>query len=95
MILKFQELNKKRPPRNPEEIIKESFAKSNAVYEKTKPWVEQNLNRVYQPEEFEFKVKKILWLKNICFLILGIEVDHKVGITFFTSPKTNQSVRNC
>ena len=92
MLLKFRELNKDHPPRSPEVIINESFAKSNIVYEKAKPWVEPNLNRVYQPEVIEVKVNRLLWLKGICFLILGIGEEHKVGIAFFYLPE-NREIR--
>lgn len=91
MIIKFQQLAKQRSPRQPELIIREAFERTQVVYEKTKPFV-RNSFRDFNPDAVERSVEKYLWLKGLCFLILGINQEHEIGLSYFYLPE-NQGMK--
>jgi hypothetical protein len=85
--LRFHDLKKNQLPRKPELLVTEAFAKSQAMYKRTKPFIGYSFNRLYQPQAFEELVDKYLWLKGVCFLVLGIKEDHKIGVSYFYLPQ--------
>lgn len=87
MSLEFQVLKINKPPEQPELLIKETFAKSQSVFERTEPFVGHSFHDLYKPESFEQLVNKYLWLKGLCFLVLGIKEDHKIGVAYFYQPE--------
>lgn len=86
MVEKFEELHKKKSPRYPEVVIRESFEKARSLFDRTKPYIGNSFTRVYDPEQIEKNVKKYLWLRGFCFLILGIGEEHKVALSYFYLP---------
>ncbi len=86
MIVKYQDLAKKRTPRQPDVIIRETFQKTQMVYEKTKGLVGNSFQN-FDPESVEKSVEKFLWLKGVCFLILGIGEEHQIGLSYFYRPE--------
>ncbi len=91
MVLKYQQLAKRGTPRPPQQIIKEAFQRTRAVYEKTKPFV-HNTFQDFDPDAVERSVEKYLWLKGLCFWILGINQEHEIGLSYFYLPE-NQGVK--
>lgn len=86
MISKYQELNKTKTPKYPGELLEEAFEKSNNLMVQTKKYYGNNFTRVYDPEMVEKKVRKFLWLKGLYFLILGINDEHRLAMSYFYLP---------
>ncbi len=82
MNVKFQQLEKGRQPRQPAVIIKEAFQKSQTVYEKTKPFVGNSFQN-FDPDAVEHSIERYLWLKGLCFFLLGINQEHEIGLSYF------------
>lgn len=86
MILKYREKGKAGPSHLPDVIISEALERSRTVYEKTRSFFGNNFKRLYQPEQIETSIHKYLWLKGLCFLMLGIGEEHKLAVSFFYLP---------
>ena len=70
MTQRLQDFKRTRLPQNREFLITETFARSQSVYERTKPFVGHSFNSLYKPQAFEELVEKYLWLKGICFFVI-------------------------
>lgn len=92
MVEKYHELRKPYSPRFPALLLKETFEKSQNVYEKTQRFVGNSFKSTVSPEQLEKSIDKFLWLKGLCFFILGIKEEHKIGLSYFYQPG-NESLR--
>lgn len=86
MISKSHEMNKTKTPKSPDVLLEEAFEKSNNLFVQTKKYYGNSFTRVYDPEEVERKVRKFLWLKGLYFLILGINDEHCLAMSYFYLP---------
>ncbi|MCL6588616.1 MAG: hypothetical protein K6U80_01545 [Firmicutes bacterium] len=86
MIAKYAELHRTRAPRPPETVMEESFDNARNLMDYTRKVVGNSLKGIYDPEQVYQKVRHYLWLKGLCFLLLGIGEEHKVAISFFYVP---------
>ena len=83
---KYHELHKNKPPKSPSLVIQETFQRTRAFMDKTRPYIGSSFTRVYDPVQIEKNVNQYLWLKGICFLVLGIGEDHRIALSFFYLP---------
>ncbi|HBF38272.1 MAG TPA: hypothetical protein DDW50_13235 [Firmicutes bacterium] len=86
MELKYHELHKKKTPKPPSAVIQETFQHTRAFMDKTHPYIGSSFTRVYDPVQIEKNVHKYIWLKGICFLVLGIGDEHRIALSFFYLP---------
>ncbi len=86
MTAKYAEMHKKSTPKPPDQLIIDTMERSRTVYEKTRSFVGENFKRVYEPAKIESSVNRFLWLKGLCFIVLGINEDHKMALSFFYVP---------
>jgi hypothetical protein len=86
MVLKYQELHKIHPPTSPELVIKETFDRARMLFDRTRPYVGNSFTRVYDPAQIEKNVNKYLWLKDLCFIVLGIGDEHRIALSYFYQP---------
>jgi len=86
MIKRYAELNKQSHPPLPDQLIIDTLDKTQSVFEKTKSIVGNRFKRQYDPEIIETNINKYLWLKGLCFFILGIGDEHKIAVTYFFEP---------
>lgn len=92
MLLKATELNKKQPPHQPDFLIEDTFSKTDSLFERTRSSIKDNSDRFYEPVSFEKSVQKLLWLKGICFFVMGIKEEHQMAISYFYLPG-NENVK--
>lgn len=86
MLAKYHQLKKSNVPRSPNVIIEDALEKSRNLFDKVKPFVKNDFKKKYQPEEIEKSVNKYLWLKGLCFLVMGIKEEHKIALSYFYVP---------
>jgi hypothetical protein len=94
MIEKYQELDKKAPAESPDQLIAQTLNKSRSVFEKIKSFVGHKFKRQYNPVTLEKSINKYLWLKGLCFIILGIGEEHKIAVSYFYSPGRESVKKN-
>ena len=92
METKYHQLGKNRPPKSPSLVIQETFQRTRAFMDKTRPYVGNSFTRVYDPDQIEKNVHRYIWLKGICFLVLGIGDEHRIALSFFYLPG-NESLK--
>lgn len=92
MISKATELNKTQPRHRPDFLIEDTFAKTDNLFEKTRFAVKDNPGSFYEPVSFEKSVQKLLWLKGVCFLVMGIKEEHQMAFSYFYVPG-NEDIR--
>ena len=93
MVSKATELNKAQPRQLPEFLIEDTFSKTDSLFERTRFAIKDNPGRFYEPETFEKSVQKLLWLKGICFLVIGIKEEHRMAFSYFYLPG-NEGLRH-
>ncbi len=93
MVEEYKVLHKSSTPRSPEIVIQETFDKARLMFDRTKPFIGNNFTREYNPAEIEKKVKKFIWLKGVCFLVLGINDEHRMALAYFYL-SGNQELKN-
>lgn len=86
MLAKASELNKNYPRYSPDFLIEDTFAKTDNLLAKTRFAIKDNPNRFYDPLTFEKSVQKLLWLKGVCFLVMGIKEEHQMAFSYFYAP---------
>jgi hypothetical protein len=86
MVLKYQELHKTNPPGSPSIVIQETFERARTLFDRTRPYVGTSFTRVYDPAQIEKNVHKYLWLKGLCFIVLGIGDEHRIALSYFYLP---------
>ncbi len=92
MLSKATELNKEQPHHLPDFLIEDTFSKTDNLFERTRFAIKDNPGRFYEPVTFEKSVKKLLWLKGICFLVIGIKEEHQMAFSYFYLPG-NENIR--
>ncbi len=92
MLSKAAELNKVNPKHSPDFLIEDTFAKTDNLFEKTRFAIKDNPGRFYEPVSFEKSVQKLLWLKGMCFLVMGIKEEHQMAFSYFYVPG-NEDIR--
>jgi len=92
MAKRYAELKKLSEPPTPDLLITETLNKTQTVFEKTKSIVGNKFKRQYDPDIIEANVNKYLWLKGLCFFILGIGEEHKIAVAYFFEPG-NESIK--
>ncbi|MGE5605616.1 MAG: hypothetical protein ACM3YE_07995 [Bacteroidota bacterium] len=93
MISKATELNKAHPRHLPDFLIEDTFSKTDNLFERTRFAIKDNPGRFYEPESFEKSVQRLLWLKGICFLLMGIKEEHQMAFSYFYLPG-NENIRH-
>lgn len=86
MTKRYVDLKKSSQPPSPDQLIVDTLNKTQSVFEKTKSIVGNKFKRQYDPEIIEANVNKYLWLKGVCFFILGIGDEHKIAVAYFFEP---------
>jgi hypothetical protein len=86
MEMKYHELHKSKPPKSPSLVIQETFQRTRAFMDKTRPYIGSSFTRVFDPVQIEKNVHKYIWLKGICFLVLGIGDEHRIALSYFYLP---------
>ncbi len=86
MLSKADELNKAHPRHLPDFLIEDTFSKTDSLFERTRFAIKDNPGRFYEPESFEKSVQKLLWLKGVCFLLMGIKEEHQMAFSYFYMP---------
>lgn len=86
MLAKASELNKDNPRHSPDFLIEDTFAKTDNLFAKTRVAIKDNPGRFYNPLTFERSVQKLLWLKGVCFLVMGIKEEHQMAFSYFYAP---------
>jgi hypothetical protein len=86
MVLKYQELHKSKQPESPGLVIQETFKKARSLFDHTRPFVGSSFARVYDPALIEKKVQRYIWLKGLCFIVLGIGDEHRIALSYFYLP---------
>jgi hypothetical protein len=86
MLAKASELNKDNPCHSPDFLIEDTFAKTDNLFAKTRFAIKDNPGRFYDPLTFEKSVEKLLWLKGVCFLVMGIKEEHQMAFSYFYAP---------
>lgn len=86
MLSKATELNKAQPRQLPEFLIEDTFSKTDNLFERTRFAIKDNPGRFYEPETFEKSVQKLLWLKGVCFMVIGIKEEHRMAFSYFYLP---------
>lgn len=86
MISKATELKKAHPRHFPDFLIEDTFSKTDNLFERTRFAIKDDPKRFYQPESLEKSVQKLLWLKGICFLLMGINEEHQMAFSYFYLP---------
>jgi hypothetical protein len=94
MADKYKELDKKGTAESPDQLIANTLDKSRSVFEKVKSFIGSNFKRQYNPAALERSINKYLWLKGVCFVILGIGEPHKIAISYFYCPGQESVKRN-
>lgn len=92
MISKAAELKKVQPHHQPDFLIEDTFSKTDNLFERTRFAVKDNPGRFYEPVSFEKSVRKLLWLKGVCFLVMGIKEEHQMAFSYFYLPG-NENIR--
>jgi len=92
MLSKANELNKAQPRQLPEFLIEDTFSKTDNLFERTRFAIKDNPGRFYEPETFEKSVQKLLWLKGVCFMVIGIKEEHRMAFSYFYLPG-NEEIR--
>jgi hypothetical protein len=90
MVSKYQELGKTASPVFPDTLIEDTLNRSRQVFDKTQPLVGNSFKKVYDPERIEKAINKYLWLKGLCFFVLGIKEEHKIALSYFYLPGNEQ-----
>ena len=90
MIENYHQLKKNGKPKSPAQLITDTLERSRAVYEKTHAIVGESFKRMYNPLQIESTVNRYLWLKGLCFLVMGINEDHKIALSYFYQPGNEQ-----
>jgi hypothetical protein len=93
MELKYKSFKRKDTPPEPDQLITETLDKTRSVFDKVKSTVGNKFKHQYNPEIIEANVNKYLWLKGICFLVLGIGEEHKIAVSYFYQPENEKSKR--
>ncbi len=86
MLSKSTELNKTQPRHFPDFLIEDTFSKTDNLFERTRFAIKDNPGRFYEPVSFEKSVQKLLWLKGICFIVIGIKEEHEMAFSYFYLP---------
>ena len=86
MHSKAIELNKAQPRHFPDFLIEDTFSKTDNLFERTRFAIKDNPGRFYEPVSFEKSVQKLLWLKGICFVLIGIKEEHQMAFSYFYLP---------
>jgi hypothetical protein len=86
MELKYKELKKTKTPKSPSIVIQETFQRTRTLMDRTRPFIGNSFTRVYDPVQIEKNVQKYIWLKGLCFLVLGIGDEHRIALSFFYLP---------
>ncbi len=86
MTDKYRQLQRSDTPKPPSQLISDTLERSRTVYEKTRSFVGDSFKRVYNPLQIESTVNRYLWLKGLCFLVMGINEEHKIALSFFYLP---------
>lgn len=86
MLSKAVELNKAQPRHLPDFLIEDTFSKTDNLFDRTRFAIKDNPGRFYEPESFEKSVQKLLWLKGICFVLMGIKEEHQMAFSYFYLP---------
>jgi hypothetical protein len=86
MNAKYAELHKPRTPRSPEVVMEDAFDNARSLMDITRKAVGNKFVGVYDPEQIDKKVRHYLWLKGVCFFVLGIGEEHKIAVSFFYVP---------
>jgi hypothetical protein len=86
MELKYKELHKSKPPKSPSIVIQETLQRTQALMDRTRPFIGNSFTRVYDPVQIEKNVQKYIWLKGLCFVVLGINDEHRIALSFFYLP---------
>lgn len=92
MLSKATELNIEQPHHLPDFLIEDTFSKTDNLFERTRFAIKDNPGRFYEPVAFEKSVQKLLWLKGICFLVIGIKEEHQMAFSYFYLPG-NENIR--
>lgn len=92
MLSKAVELNKAQPRHLPDFLIEDTFSKTDNLFDRTRFAIKDNPGRFYEPESFEKSVQKLLWLKGICFVLMGIKEEHQMAFSYFYLPG-NENLR--
>ncbi|TCL56499.1 hypothetical protein EDC14_104923 [Hydrogenispora ethanolica] len=90
MVEKYHQMKKKTKPKPPAQLIVDTLERSRSVYEKTRSFVGESFKRVYNPLQIESTINRYLWLKGLCFLVLGINEEHKIALSYFYQPGNEQ-----
>lgn len=93
MILKAIELRKAHPRHLPDFLIEDTFSKTDNLFERTRFAIKDNPNRFYEPESLEKSVQRLLWLKGICFMLMGINEEHQMAFSYFYLPG-NENIKH-
>ncbi len=93
MIDKYHQLQRSDTPKPPSQLISDTLERSRAVYEKTRSFVGDSFKRVYNPLQIESTINRYLWLKGLCFLVMGINEEHKIALSFFYLPGNENQKR--
>ncbi|HEX3045911.1 MAG TPA: hypothetical protein VHY08_14225 [Bacillota bacterium] len=83
MNAKYAELHKPQAPRSPEVVMEDAFDNARSLMDITRKAVGNKFVGVYDPEQIDKKVRHYLWLKGVCFFVLGIGEEHKIAVSFF------------
>jgi hypothetical protein len=86
MDIKYKELHKTKQPRSPAIVIQETFQRTRTLMDRTRPFIGNSFTRVYDPVQIEKNVQKYIWLKGLCFVVLGIGDEHRIALSFFYTP---------
>jgi hypothetical protein len=92
MIAKYVELGKTGDPGSPDTLIGDTLNRSRQVFDKTQPFVGNSFKKNYNPDRIEKAIDKYLWLKGLCFFVLGIREEHKIALSYFYLPE-NQKIK--
>ncbi|HBE80116.1 MAG TPA: hypothetical protein DDW65_20390 [Firmicutes bacterium] len=92
MEAKYQFLHKSHPPRTPSVVIQETFKRTQSLMDHTRPYIGNSFTRIYDPVQIEKNVNKYIWLKGLCFIILGINDEHRIALSYFYQPE-NQDLK--
>lgn len=78
------------PPSEPDQLIVATLDKTSTFFEKTKSMVGKKFKRQYAPATIEANINKYLWLRGLCFFILGIGDEHRLALSYFYQPDHEQ-----
>jgi hypothetical protein len=87
-MLQMSQEHHMAPPRKPADVLMgETFNKMQNLYDVIKPIVGNKTSDFYDSERFTKTIRKYLWLRGLCFFILGIGEEHKEALAFFYLPQ--------